>query len=295
MSPLNGLEASDPSGLDRRVVAVKVDNHADARPQSGLEQAPAVFEIQVEGGISRFIALFHDTDVEFVGPMRSARPTDIGMIKPLGATFFVSGMQPWVRELYQEAGIYLLEDVRPASFRNPDRSAPHNLYANTVLVREEADRMEFPDEPPPPLFTWGVPSGGSPAREIEFDWSSGFQVIWRWDGSRYLRFTGSEPHNSTSPDFETEEQLSADTLVVLFGERYSARSAGSGTAVPATETVGTGSALVFSDGIVHEGTWARDSIEETFTLSGPNGQALPVPPGKLWVVVFPDDRTVEWS
>lgn len=295
-SPINGMLVGDSALLARRAVAIKIDNHVAARPQSGLEQAEAVYELLVEGGITRFIAVFHTTDPDFVGPMRSARPTDIGLIKPMGATFFVSGMQPWVRGLYREADIYLLEDTRPAAFRIEQRRAPHNLYADTGLVREAADRRGYPDEPPPALFAWGdVTADSEVAETITFDWSSGHQISWQWDGSQYLRFTGSEPHNWVTLDFETEQQLAADTLVVLKGERYTARPSGSGTPVPATETVGTGEALVFWGGRVAAGTWSRDTISETFTLMTGDGTILAVPPGRLWIVVFPDDRRLTWS
>ena len=282
--------------LDRRVVAIKIDNHLNARPQSGIELAETVYEVLVEGGITRFIGLFHTVDGDFIGPMRSARPTDIGLVKPLGATFFVSGMQPWVRSLYRQAEIYLIEDMRPASFRVSDRHAPHNLYSNSELVREEADNREYPDEPPPPIFVWGeLPLSSSAAQEINFDWSAGHQIDWSWDGSQYLRFTNSEPHNWVEPDLETEHQIAADTLVVITGDRYTARPSGRGTPVPAIETVGEGQALVFSDARVVQGTWSRSSIEETFSLADENGAPLPVPPGRVWIIVFPDDRPIEWS
>jgi hypothetical protein len=73
-SPLNGLPAEDPTLLDRGVMAVKIDNHWNARPQSGLQEADAVYELVVEAGLTRFIALFHDNDSDYLGPMRSGRP-----------------------------------------------------------------------------------------------------------------------------------------------------------------------------------------------------------------------------
>ncbi|MFQ5966408.1 MAG: DUF3048 domain-containing protein [Acidimicrobiia bacterium] len=295
-SPVNGMTVLDPAELDRRVIAIKIDNHIKARPQSGIEQAETVYEILVEGGITRFIGLFHTADSDFVGPMRSARPTDIGLVKPLGATFFVSGMQPWIRGLYREAEIYVLEDVRPASFRIEERNKPHNLYADSELVREAADSSGFPDQAPHPIFVWGDLPGDAPlARFVTFDWSAGHKIVWVWTGTQYVRTINREPHTWVTSDFETEEQLAAGTVVVIMGDRYTARPSGRGTPVPAIETVGEGRALVFSGGRSTEGTWARSSIEETFTLTGSDGSPLLVPPGRLWITVFPDDRPIEWS
>jgi hypothetical protein len=74
--PLTGLEADDELLLDRRVLAVKIENSPDARPQMGLEEADVVYEEEAEGGITRFIVLYHCDDADRIGPIRSARETD---------------------------------------------------------------------------------------------------------------------------------------------------------------------------------------------------------------------------
>jgi hypothetical protein len=79
------------------------------------------------------------------------------------------------------------------------------------------------------------------------------------------------------------------------GERYTAQPSGSGSSVPATRTVGTGDALVFHNGEVIEGTWSREEITDVFVLSDADGEPIVVPPGRLWVTLFPDDHTVSWE
>ena len=137
-SPINGLPVEDADLLDRRLIAVKVDNHANARPQSGVDQANAIVEIPVEG-ITRFIALFHDTDATYLGPVRSGRPTDGKFLSPLGAVFAISGGQDWVLSGIRNEGVEIIGEVGPAMFRIRSRRAPHNLYTNTVALREMAD------------------------------------------------------------------------------------------------------------------------------------------------------------
>lgn len=292
-SPLNALPADDPALLDRRVLAVKIDDHWNARPQSGLQEADAVYEVPVEAGLTRFIALFHHADSTYVGPMRSARPTDPTLLKPLGATFAMSGAQGWVLGLVRSQGVPLLGE-NGGTFRIRGRLAPHNLYADTTALRQRADRHGFPDDPPPDLFSWeeANPERGDPAERISFGWSPGHRVTWEWNGSRYLRFVGGEPHEWIDVDGE-RGQVEADTLVVIFAPRYTA-SGGSGSPVPAFHTVGEGRALVFADGSVWEATWSRDSIEETFRLTGEAGATLPVPPGIPWISIFPTHREVSW-
>ena len=295
LSPLDGLPVDDPLLLERRVIAVKIDNHWNARPQSGIQEADAVYELLVEAGLTRFIALFHDSDSDYLGPMRSGRPTDPTLLKPVGATFTISGAQDWVINRIISAGVPLIGEVRPATFRVSGRFAPHNLYVDTNALREYADGREYANDPPPDLFTWGSWSEdqGEPVAEISFDWSQGLQVGWEWDGTRYLRTTGSEPHEWVDREGEAA-QITTDTLVVLFATRYTAVPPGSGSSVPAMDTLGTGRALVFAGGEMREGTWSRASIEEPFALTDTDGETITVPPGKPWISVFPDSRTISW-
>lgn len=295
VSPLNGLPIEDPSLVDRRVLAVKIDNHWNARPQSGIQDADAVYELLVEAGLTRFIALFHQSDSDYLGPMRSGRPTDPTLLKPLGATFTISGAQDWVVNRIVSAGVSLIGEVRPATYRISSRFAPHNLYVDTTALREYANERGYPDDPPPDLFAWESWSDDLRARatSISFDWSPGLQVRWDWTGEQYVRYTGGDLHQWI-PRKGDPEQLSTDTLVVLFARRYTASPSGAGSSVPAMDTVGTGRALVFSGGEVREGTWSRDAIEEPFALQDGDGATLTVPPGRPWVSVFPDSRSITW-
>ncbi len=295
VSPLNGLAAGDPTLLERRVMAVKIDNHWNARPQSGLQEADAVYELLVEAGLTRFIALFHDADSSFVGPVRSGRPTDPTVLRPLGATFAISGAQDWVIGLILSQGVPLLGEGA-GTYRISGRRAPHNLYADTSALRRTADGRGYDDQPPPAdLFTWGEieqPWRGSRAFRVEFHWSSNYSNAWEWDGSRYLRFHGDTPHGWLDADGETG-QVAADSLVVIFAPRYSA-SGRSGSPVPALDTVGEGRALVFAQAKVFEGTWSRASSEEPFDLTDGEERPMIVPRGIPWISVFPADRDVTW-
>ena len=110
-----------------------------ARPQSGLQEADAVIEIIVEGGITRFIALFHQSDSGYVGPVRSVRPTDSAMLAPLDPVLLISGGQAWIQALANSRGIPLIGEGSAGLFRMSHRSAPHNLYADTWDARRTAD------------------------------------------------------------------------------------------------------------------------------------------------------------
>jgi hypothetical protein len=285
--------------LDRRVVAVKLDNHPDARPQSGIQEADAVFELLVEAGLTRFIGLFLQSDSEYYGPIRSLRPTDPELVKPLGATLQISGGQSWVQSIAARADVRLLGESRPNTFRvSNGRVRERTLYGSTVEMRNVADTRGYSDAPPPaPLFDFGEAAPSTTdATEITLDWSEFPEVRWVWDGEQYLRFNRDVAHNWLDVD-GNEGQISADVLVVLTATRYTASppSGVSGSSVPAMRTTGTGQALLFTDGKLVEGTWERAGTDVPFQLALTNGSTMMVPPGRLWVSIFPSNRSLIWE
>lgn len=289
-SPLNGLPVDDATSLERRAIAVKVDNHPSARPQSGIQEADAVFEIRVEGSITRFMGVFHHSDSEYIGPIRSGRPSDATLIRPLEATLFISGAQGWVQSGIREVGVNLFVDTRPGMFRIDGRRAPHNLYGNTVEMRGVADDREIPDTAPPTgLWEFGeLPAAAKPVPEVSVRFAGGFITQWKWNPTTKVWERWFEGAPSEWVDIDgNAETISADTLVMIVGRFYTA-SGGSGSPVPATESVGTGPVYVFSGGQGIEGTWTRENPEDPFVLETLDGKPLPVPPGLPWISLVPD-------
>jgi hypothetical protein len=249
--------------LERRAVAVKIDNHPSARPQSGIQEADLIYELLVEGGLTRFIAVFHHSDSAYVGPIRSLRPTDPTLVTHLNAPLQISGGQEWIQRLSRSRGLLMIGDDQFSTFRVRTRSSPHNLYGTTERMRETADRRGWDDEPPEPIFNFGEPMAGlRSASVITLDWSSRPEVIWRFDplSGTYLRSNQDDPHDWMSID----------------GDRR-------------------GQALLFYEGSVIEGTWERDSPDDPFNLALPSGIGIVVPRGKMWISVFPTTGSVDWE
>jgi hypothetical protein len=296
-SPLNGLPVDDARSLDRRVIGVKVDNHPNARPQSGIQDADAIWEMRVEGSITRFMSLFHHSDSEYLGPTRSGRPTDAKIIRPLEATLFISGAQGWIQRGIRDVGVEFF--VEPdGMFRIPERRAPHNLYSNTVELRAFADSREVPDTPPPVAW-WNfgdLSEAATPASTVVVDFARDFSVTWDWNGTTWERsLNGRE--SFYQEDFETEpERITADTLVMIVG-RFFTDSGGSGSPVPSTDTIGEGRALIASGGEIVEGTWSRDDAADPFELTDAAGDELLVPAGHPWISLVPDSSggDVAWE
>lgn len=297
-SPINGTNVADPAALDRRVIAVKIDNHPSARPQSGIQEADMVYELLVEGGLTRFIAIFHHSDSEYVGPVRSLRPTDSTLVIYMDAPLQISGGQDWIQSLSRGRGLLMITDDRVSTYRISSRSSPHNLYATTLRMRDTADRRGWADEAPAPIFNFGIPTPAlTPATEVTLDWSDRPEVVWRWDEAAgvYLRSNRDTPHDWLSRDGE-RNQISTETLLVLTARAYTASpGSGSGSSVPALDTLGAGSAMLFYDGALIKGSWERDSYDDPFSLTLASGNEMIVPAGSLWVSIFPTSGNVDWE
>lgn len=292
LSLLNGTPVQDPTLLDRHVLAVKMDNHPKATPQSGVEFADAVIELRVEG-ITRFITLWHESDADYLGPMRSGRPTDAHLLPAFNEpTFAISGAQAWVQGLIRSQDIHLIGEVHPASFRIPERSAPHNLYVDTNLLREVAANRGHSNEPPAgPIWEFGpMPDSAEEVTSVTMDFRGNI-VTWDWHPviSSWRRTAYGE-ESKTRTQEGRESRIRVPVLVALYVEQYTAtpRSGVAGTALPSSEVTGEGKAFVFADGKVVEGTWTRETDTDWFTLTDVNGEFLLVPPGKVWISLVPN-------
>lgn len=292
-SLINGLPVADPSTQERRVLAVKIDNHPRANPQSGIEKADMMIELRVEG-ITRYISVWHESDSEYLGPMRSGRPTDPTLLAAMNEpTFAISGAQDWVQSLIVSKNVHLVGEVgSPATFRISSRSAPHNLYVNTVEIRARADARGYPDEPPSgPLWEFGPLSDfAETAAVVEIDF--GDNVIWTWDDELGLWLRTAYGRESFHRDEDGDERrIGVPVMVALYVEQYtvSPPAGVSGSSLPSSRTTGSGKAYVFAEGKVSQGTWTRDRETEWFRLTDATGEPLLVPPGKVWVSLVPDD------
>lgn len=272
--------------MDRRVLAVKIDNHPRARPQSGIDQADMVMEMLVEG-ITRFITIWHESDAEYLGPNRSGRPTDAGLLPAFNhPTFTISGAQGWVQNMITDNGTSLIKELSEGTFRISGRAAPHNLYVNTVELRETADAREYPNDPPEgPIWTFGpMPADAEPASSVSIDFS-GNSVVWDWDETEGLWLRTASSRESMVRDEEGEEtRVGVPVMVALYTEQYSVNG------LPSSRTTGSGDAYVFADGKVVQGTWERESETDWFTLTDAEGNEIAVPPGKIWVSLVPAHR-----
>jgi DUF3048 family protein len=296
--PLTGV---DPKGdvPVRPALAIKVENLPSARPQTGLSWADIVYEEPVEGGITRFIAVYQCQDASRVQPVRSARLTDVDILLQFGRPILgYSGGIGKVVKAIREAGIV---DVsmdtsrgRAAYRRDPNKRAPHNLYTSTKALYKAA-RGLFEPEAPEPLFTYAeeAPAAAKAVSKVHAPFSSSSDVFWKWSKSKkaWLRFHGSEPHVSSDGT-----QFSAKNVIVqLVDVKMTDVRDANGAPSPLVISVGTGKAYVFRNGKVISGTWERQSASDVTRFLDANGEEIALTPGNTWVELLPQDRKVTFS
>ncbi len=282
--PLTGRPADEAAPAYRRpALVVKIDNGPLARPQSGLNAADVVVEEIVESA-TRYLAVFHSGDADPIGPIRSARTSDLAVLAALGRPLFASsGGNPGVRVAVDAANVV---DVgfetapRAAYFRRAGRSAPSNLYASTASLREVGAAAGATDRAPPALFE--VPASpalplGQPVSAIEWR-MEGVVQRWDWADGRFVHAVAGRPHL----DRETGEPIVADNVVVL---EVAYRPSPADPRSPEAVTIGGGAATVAADGRVVTGTWSRSRADAALALRTDAGGAIALRPGRTWVAL----------
>jgi len=291
-SPLTGLPL-DPAMPARAALVVKIDNAPKARPQAGINEADVVVEEGVEGGVTRFATLFQSHDAPSVGPVRSARSTDLLFAQQLGRPLFsYSGANAVFLDLVRKAPLVDVGVGRfPTSYhREPGRPAPYNLFSDTkALFSSAGDDVT----PPPPLFSYrpageAPPDAGSePAPRVQAIWKLNITttVVYAWDqaSKTFRRTTDGAPHLDAAG-----AQVSTDNVVF---QVVSYTNTGlvdrSGAAVPEAELIGEGEAWVLTAGKLIKGHWSRPSEAQATTYTLPSGEPIKLTPGRTWLELVP--------
>lgn len=290
--PLTGLDSG--TALPRPALAVKVENSAAARPQTGLGDADLVWEEVVEGGITRYVAVYHSMIPTEIGPIRSVRPMDAAIAAPLRGLFAFSGGQPEFVEAVAEAGTQVVSDDGGAAgyYRLDSRPAPHDLYVDPMTLLAQAD----PRHTAAPAAQFEISGAGNkptavragtPATSLALVLSGVSHPSWTWRASdgRWARAEDATPAVEADGTL-----LQAANVVVLRTETVGTGTTDpAGNPVPETVLSGSGDALVASGGHTLAVTWVKNAVDQRLVLRGPDGNPVRLAPGNTWIELVPAD------
>ncbi|WP_261399325.1 DUF3048 domain-containing protein [Streptomyces misionensis] len=262
-------------------LAVKLDNVPGARPQTGLDAADVVYAEQVEGGLSRLMAVYARRFPPVVGPVRSARESDLELLGQFDRPYLAfSGAQRRLLPLIDRAPLRPESPDRAATayYRDRGRAAPHNLFVRPARL--------VPSAPGRGALTTGfrygpAPSGGTPAasRAVRYPQA---RLTFVWSAARHGWLIVMDGTPLTSTD---GPRPAPPTVVVQYVTvRDSAYHDVLGNPTPYTETVGTGKAEVLRDGRSYPATWSRPAANGGTAFTGADGGPLAFAEGQVWVV-----------
>ncbi|MFI6735678.1 DUF3048 domain-containing protein [Nonomuraea sp. NPDC050451] len=266
------------------VLAVKIENTAAGKPQLGLKSADIVYIEQVEAGLTRLMAIFSSKVPAKVGPVRSARISDLHITPQFGKPAFAySGVQTKMLPFVAKASLFDVGDTRNpgAYFRQPGRVAPYNLFANTKDLFAKAPKASKAKDIG---FTFGeAPAEGGvdkksytvkwPAARFTFAWSAEKEqwLIWQ-DGKKDMAAEGG--------------QLGAPTIVIQYTKTERSEFHDKNQSyTPLVHTTGKGKAIVLRDGKAYKANWERESEDTGTTFTTESGEPMNFAPGQVWVAL----------
>jgi hypothetical protein len=297
LCPLTGERAPGDQVPQRAAVAVKVENLPVARPQFGLDKADIVFEEPVEGGITRFIAVFQCQTAARIEPVRSARLVDTQILEPLGRILFAysGAIQPVINEV--DARRSLLDDVGGylapnAYWRDLDRYEPHNLETSTAALYAAAAQLHYGEKPPVAIFSYGRPSpGGTPASVVNIDYPIDV-TTWTWHRDTGLWYRS---YSDTGPALLGDgSQIAASNVIVMLVREWPTPYPEDITGSLENELTlkGSGPAWVFRDGAQFYGKWERPLLDHPTVFVETDGTRIALTPGNAWEELVPDGRSI---
>lgn len=282
--PLTGLPADKKP--DNRAVAVMVNNHPQARPQSGLTKADLVFEILTEGGVTRFLAVFQSEKPEIIGPVRSARPYYIELAKGLDALYVHHGWSERAKEILESDYVDSLNGLfydGTLFERTSERKAPHNSYITFDHIEEGAEEENFSlvGEPEPYTFLKEDEEvQGTDHSSVTISYSTdAFEVRYEYNPelSTYKRFSAG----IQTVDNETGDSVLINNIFIVEANHRTIDSYG---LLDIDLTTG-GRALLLQNGKLQETQWENKDGRIVPYL---NGKEVPLVPGKTWINIVPD-------
>ena len=255
--PVNGL---------RPVLAVKIDNIVQARPQTGLQSADLMYVIPVEGGLTRFMAVYSSHVPPVIGPVRSARQSDLDILRQFGRPAFAwSGATPHLVPFIERAPVA-------------------DLYANPRTLLGEARHASKARDIG---FRFGpLPAGGRVVRSWTVQYPAA-TITFRWSGKakRWLVWMDGAPGRAAEGG-----QLGGRTVIIQYTRIATSRFEEYGGRPPYAISVGSGTAIILRDGRAYQVHWSWPTLNSGTTFTLPDGKRMLFARGQVWIVYAPDNH-----
>jgi hypothetical protein len=290
--PLTGVELAGAT-VTGPSIAIKIDNTGPGRPQVGIAAADIVFEELVEGGVTRYLAVFHTAIPEEVGPVRSGRPQDADLVASLGGVFVFSGVgNSNVREIIRASGLALVEHDTSGGtpdgkffFRSTRKSAPLNLHIDPIGLLENYATVA----PSIQQFNYrtdvaesSAVQAGVPVTSLSAVFSSGIESVWEWDeaSGTYLKFL-----LNGSPDNDANgTQISATNVIIMSPNYIDVEG------LPSAQIAGqTDRAYIATGGHIIEGRFVSSSAKQPVEFTDLDGNPIYLAPGKSFILLAPGE------
>lgn len=284
LAPLRGTNVA-PGTLDHPSLAVKIDNHNAARPQIALERADIIFEELVEGGLTRYVGIWHSDIPPLIGPVRSIRPMDPDIITPFGGIVAYSGGQPrFVKAMEATPVVNAVFDYDRSGlfYRLNTKTSPHNVVVKARTLIGRYPKLAKPRQ----QFAYAANAASSSAvvdgkaiRTIQTRFSTARWPSWAWNAKAnyYLRSQEGAPDRNNKG-----AQLKATNVVVMrvgIDRRYGD--------VPKTTMIGSGEAWVSTGGKSLRATWVKRYPSSPISLVDGNGVTIRLAAGNTWIELVP--------
>ena len=283
-------ETIEAGSLSRPALAGKIDNHPSARPQVGLDEADIVFEELVEGGLTRYIAVWHSSLPAEIGPVRSVRPMDPEIVSPFGGIFAYSGGQVRFIQMMQEAPVYNAihgqPDTEETFYRTSAKIAPHNVLVKAPELVDQHLNLPAPERQfayAPSVEESTAVVAGSPVTSMNPRFSGFSSPTWEWDGTQgtFLRFQTNGAADSAS----SGNQIFATNVVVLQVGIDVVED------IPTTRLVNQGKGWVATGGSILEINWFKATPESPIILTTDDGEEVRLGVGNTWIELIPNDSS----
>ncbi len=275
------------AGENKQILVVKIDDTNAAHPQIGVESADVVYVEQVEGGLTRLAAIYTSKLPPLIGPIRSARISDIELLAQFGRVGFAySGAQSKMRPVIAEANLENLSAERnPPSIygKDPDRPGPVDMILKPDLLLERANanpkiRIETATAS---VFPFGdAPKGETNTAVAKVKWPSAkYELRWDSTNEKWLIYFNEKPNMAANG-----EHLYADTAIIqivsitpsIYGDKF-------GEITPFSKTTGSGKAVMLRDGFSYQISWQRNLETDVTTWMSEDGGVANFKPGRTWI------------